>query len=42
MRIMQDRVLPENWVEKIEKYDIENSSLSYNHKIMANALIKNL
>lgn len=38
MRNMQSKILPENWLELVEKFDINESNLSDNNKIIANYL----
>ena len=42
MRKIQNKVLPSNWLEKIEKFDVENSSLSSNNKILASRIINSI
>ena len=39
MRLMQSKVLPENWLDLIREFDIEKSSLSDNNKIIADYLM---
>ena len=39
MRMIQSKVLPENWLQLVEKFDIENSDLSGNNKIIATYLM---
>ena len=39
MRMIQSKVLPENWLKLVEKFDIEKSSLSDNNKIIATYLM---
>ncbi|MCT7568498.1 hypothetical protein [Aliarcobacter butzleri] len=38
MRSIQAKILPENWIKIVEKFDIEKSSLSDNSKIIATYL----
>lgn len=42
MRLIQSKILPKDWIEKVIEFDINNSSLSENHKIIAHALIQNI
>lgn len=36
----QKEVLPDNWLSLIQKFDVQNSSLSENQKIIAKYLIE--
>lgn len=42
MRRIQNKTLPEDWIAKVEEFDIDNSNLSYVHKIIAHSLIENI
>lgn len=42
MRIFQSKVLPGNWLSQVINFNIDKSTLSNNHKIMANYLIENI
>ena len=39
MRAMQSKILPNNWLENIQNFDIDKSNLSENNKIIATYLI---
>ena len=39
MRAMQSKILPKNWLENIQNFDINKSNLSENNKIIATYLI---
>lgn len=38
-RIIQNKTLPKNWLDQIEKFDIKSSTLSTNNQLIANFLI---
>ena len=42
MRRIQNKILPDNWVKQVEKFDIDNSDLNDKYKIIADSLIKNI
>lgn len=42
MRRIQNKILPNNWVKQVEKFDIDNSDLNDKYKIIADSLIKNI
>lgn len=42
MRMIQNRVLPDDWVEKVEQFNIDESDLNDKNKIIAHALIGNI
>ncbi|WP_201522917.1 hypothetical protein [Aliarcobacter butzleri] len=42
MRMIQNRVLPDNWVEKVKQFNIEESDLNDKNKIIAHALSGNI
>lgn len=42
MRMIQNRVLPNNWVEKVKHFNIDESDLNDKNKIIAHALIGNI
>lgn len=42
MRRIQNKILPDNWVKQVEKFDIDNSDLNDKHKIIADSLIENI
>ncbi len=42
MRILQSKILPDDWLNRVINFNINKSTLSSNQKVMANHLIENI